>query len=73
MAPTKTKLGRSGSAAPSILADVTVERSLLRDEVARRAYEIWEREGNPSGRDLEHWVRAEEELRSQPAPANFSE
>jgi hypothetical protein len=31
-------------------------------EVAARAYEIYEREGRPEGRHLEHWVQAETEL-----------
>lgn len=35
--------------------------------VARRAYEIFEREGRPNGRDVEHWLRAEAELSSGPA------
>lgn len=30
--------------------------------VAKRAYEIWEREGRPHGRDREHWLQAVEEL-----------
>lgn len=30
--------------------------------VARRAYEIWEDEGRPHGRDREHWLKAVEEL-----------
>jgi hypothetical protein len=34
-----------------------------RDErIKRRAYEIWEREGRPSGRDVEHWREAEAEI-----------
>jgi hypothetical protein len=32
------------------------------DDVALRAYEIWEREGRPAGRDQEHWSLAESEL-----------
>ena len=32
--------------------------------VAKRAWEIWQREGCPEGRSVEHWVLAEEELRS---------
>ncbi len=28
-----------------------------------RAYEIWEREGRPQGKDAEHWVRACDEVR----------
>jgi hypothetical protein len=31
-------------------------------DVALRAYEIYEREGRPDGRHLEHWVQAEIEL-----------
>lgn len=34
----------------------------LREEVEHRAYELWEREGRPEGRDLEHWLAAERQL-----------
>ena len=33
------------------------------EQIAQRAYEIWEREGKPEGREQEHWLLAEEELR----------
>ncbi len=33
-----------------------------RDQIAERAFEIWEKEGQPHGRDQEHWQRAEAEL-----------
>ncbi len=36
------------------------------DVIRRRAYEIWQAEGQPEGRALEHWCRAEAE---QPPPA----
>lgn len=32
--------------------------------IARRAKEIWEREGRQTGRDVEYWLRAERELLS---------
>ena len=32
------------------------------DEVARRAYEIYEKEGCLQGRDVKHWLRAETKL-----------
>ena len=35
------------------------------ERIRRRAYEIWEREGHPHGRDREHWYRAERELSSE--------
>ena len=30
-------------------------------EIAKRAYVLWELEGQPTGRDVEHWLRAEAE------------
>ncbi len=33
--------------------------------VAQRAYEIWQREGCPDGRAMEHWLRAEAEIGAQ--------
>lgn len=34
----------------------------LREEVEHRAYEIWESEGRPDGRDVDHWLAAERHL-----------
>jgi hypothetical protein len=34
----------------------------LRVAIERRAYELWEAEGRPGGRDQSHWYRAEQEL-----------
>jgi hypothetical protein len=34
----------------------------LQSEIAQRAYFIWEEEGRPNGRALEHWIKAEEEV-----------
>ena len=42
-----------------------------RNEIADRAYDIWEREGRPHGKALDHWLRAETELqgaRQEAAP-----
>ena len=32
------------------------------DRVFLRAYELWQREGSPHGRDVDHWVQAEREI-----------
>ena len=32
----------------------------------RRAYAIWEREGRPDGRALDHWLRAQWEVENVP-------
>ena len=35
------------------------------EAIRERAYDIWEREGRPHGRDFEHWVRAQVELSAE--------
>lgn len=39
-------------------------------EISLRAYQIWEAEGKPSGKDFEHWLRAKAELATVVAPAS---
>src|SRR5687768_891864 len=34
-------------------------------EIAERAYQIFEREGRTDGRDMDHWLQAEQELRRE--------
>ncbi len=31
-------------------------------KIRERAYEIWDREGRPLGRELEHWMQAQREI-----------
>ena len=38
------------------------ESHSLDQAIAHRAYQIWEDEGRPDGRDQEHWARAEDEV-----------
>ena len=42
-----------------------VSMTITYDQIAQRAYEIWDKEGRPDGKAREHWLRAEEELRKQ--------
>ena len=37
----------------------------LMAKIRRRAYEIWQSEGCPEGRDRIHWTRAEAEFRER--------
>ncbi|PTM78137.1 hypothetical protein C8J29_10492 [Cereibacter johrii] len=38
--------------------------------IRQRAYELWEAEGQPAGRDQDYWLRAEAELaEDKPVPA----
>ena len=34
----------------------------LIQRIRERSYQIWEQEGRPEGRDLDHWLQAEREL-----------
>ena len=38
------------------------------DRISRRAYQIWEEEGWPQGREAEHWSRAEREIAQGAGP-----
>ena len=48
---------------PRTTAAATAEFSPTHDDIALRAYEIYLNNGALDGRDLEHWLRAEAELR----------
>lgn len=37
----------------------------LEPEIAARAYQLWEQEGRPQGRDVEHWTEAERQLKEE--------
>jgi hypothetical protein len=42
--------------------------SILKASVRARAYAIWEREGRPEGRAMEHWFMAEREVAGEVGP-----
>ena len=35
------------------------------EQIAQHAFELWQKEGEPEGREQEHWLRAEAELRKE--------
>ena len=37
----------------------------LEARIRERAYQIWEREGRPEGRDFDHWTRAVAEVQAE--------
>ena len=43
------------------------EHRSLRDEVRKRARELWEQAERPAGRDVEFWLQAEAEINSRNA------
>jgi hypothetical protein len=42
-------------------------RGELQQRIQQRAYELWENEGRPHGREQAHWQQAEREIASQSA------
>ena len=41
----------------------TAEPSNVKEEIRRRAYELFEARGGEDGHELDDWLRAEEEIR----------
>lgn len=46
----------------SELEKVVMSLDNLAEQIRKRAYEIWEGEGRPNGRDIQHWFQAETEF-----------
>ena len=44
----------------------------LEDEIRKRAYELWEQCGRESGHENEHWLVAEQEVRSRHNGQSYS-
>jgi hypothetical protein len=40
----------------------------LEEKIRQRAYELWEQEGRPGGRDRAHWLQAEAEINGPKRP-----
>lgn len=38
------------------------------ERIRQRAYELWEREGYPEGREFEHWMQAKMDVASEDSP-----
>jgi hypothetical protein len=63
-APSTTKPGSRTVAASS--AAFAARPDALDERVRRRAYELWESEGRPAGREHDHWLQAEREVAATP-------
>ena len=46
----------------SELEKVVMSLDNLAEQIRKRAYEIWEGEGRPHGRHIQHWFQAETEF-----------
>jgi len=67
--PTKKKTSKKSSK-KTVAGKVSRKKAVAAvdptyDEIAARAYVVWERKGRPEGRDMENWREAEAELRAE--------
>jgi len=65
-APKATVLTKTVAKAPPLApaAVLQLRREISTEEIATRAYLLWEQRGRPHGRDVELWVEAESQLKS---------
>ncbi len=50
---------------------MSVESAVDAGAIRQRAYELWEQDGRPEGREFDYWLKAEAEFASrEPAAAN---
>ena len=55
----KTKTMKNSAKLISNWANVELDH----EHITFAAYYLWNQEGRPQGRDLDHWLRAQEQLR----------
>jgi hypothetical protein len=48
--------------------EIVMQNDDHEQKIRERAYQIWIDEGQPHGRDQEHWSKAEAEIEHQPSP-----
>jgi hypothetical protein len=67
----RTSRARKSAATPDTTTidtatlETTTPVTLSHDVIAMRAYELYLGDGSPQGRDVEHWLKAESELRAR--------
>jgi hypothetical protein len=63
VAPEPTSTATTQQTEPEVVAAIASGDPAMREQAIReRAYAIWEEEGRPEGRHLDHWLRAEVEV-----------
>ena len=40
-------------------------QEITSEQIARRAYFIWEQQGKPAGKEAEHWMLAEKQIKAE--------
>jgi H+-transporting ATPase len=63
IAPKVKPLKVSAPKAKRAITPLPVQQ-ITTDQIASRAYSIWEQQGRPAGKESEHWFQAEQQLKS---------
>jgi hypothetical protein len=58
------KKPRNPKKTPALKTSPPLTDEPTREQIAAAGYSIWEEEGRPEGRDVEHWLKAERKVRS---------
>jgi hypothetical protein len=61
---TKTAAAR-GTVTKTTTTRVDTLPELTHEEIAVRAYDLWNKQGRPGGRERENWIEAERQLRAE--------
>ena len=67
---TRTRTRKSSTTTPTTPTPLSLS-SLNHADIAQRAYALFLASGAMHGRDVEHWLQAESELRDQSVPAGL--
>ena len=59
----RQSLPRQRAVAADAQSSQEIRETVAHEEIARRAYELWEQDGCPEGRSEQHWSEAERQLR----------
>ena len=59
---------RGWSVTGKALKELPTRAQPSQEEIARRAYELFEQRGRQAGHDLEDWLEAERQLRARASP-----
>lgn len=70
-APAQKSLVKTTADAPHAADPVMTNSRPLTDEIAARAYQIWQHQGCPEGREDQHWQQAEREITQGGPGASF--
>jgi hypothetical protein len=65
MSPRRERRAKEGTAPPPASGRVVAEADATHEEIARRAYQLFLERGGENGQDVNDWLRAEAELRTE--------